>query len=532
MAERHLVVGRGNWRMALLFVVGALVVGVGITAAFEVSRNWTVVGLLGIAALFPALIIRPARIYGLLVYFIALMVEPTGKSLDKYFVDVASYERLGYIPTSADLAIILWPSDVVLIFLVGTLFLRKLSGGQSLYFPRAAHLIVAFIIWAAFVSYLYSPLIYLSIGELFQFVRFLFIFIYAANAVDSPRVVRWLIVILLGCLLFESVITIGMYLANFTGSPLAFVYSFSGSSGYVAEFENSSGITLEDNGAFRSVGTLGNVIWLVMFLEFLLPLAFVYFWMDQRPLPKLISLAIFGLGSAAFVLTFSRMGVISLGIGLGFAFLLLLLRRRLTAIVVVPLLLLGVTGAMVAAPYAYDYMSTRPETVSNRIPLMIKSLRMIASDPIFGVGLNNHTVSKDEMFEETVRGERYSPVHNHYLAIATEVGLFGVGLQIVFFAWVLAEAVRRTRSEEFVVQLFAIAAASTFVTLYLQWFGDNFSGHVPRAMFYFFSGAVFGLRGIDRRRRARELEPRRAPASLGRGNDVRDAGPAGRAAPS
>ncbi len=518
--------------MALFFVIGALIVGVGITGAFELSRKWTAVGLFGIAALFPALIIRPARIYGLFVYFVALMVEPAGKSLDKYFVDVESYERLGYIPPSADLAIILWPSDVVLFFLLGTLLLRKLGGGQSLYFPRAGFLIVTFILWAALVSVLYSLVLYLSIGELSRFGRFMLVFIYAANAVDSQRVVRWLIVILLGCLLIESVITIGMFLAGATGSPLSFIFSVLTTSGYVESYDNTAPVMKSEESGLRAVGTFGAPVSLAMFLEFLLPLAFVYFWMAKRLLPKLIYLAVFGIGSAAFVLTFSRMGVISLGFGLGFAFLLLLLRRRLTAMMVVPLLLLGVTGAMVVAPYAYDYMSTRPETVTNRIPLMIKSVQMIVSDPIFGVGLNNHTVAKDEMFGESTDGEQYSPVHNHYLALATEVGLFGIGLQIAFFAWVLVEAVRRTRSEVFIVQLYAIAAVATLVALYTHWLGDNFSGHVARAMYFFLTGSIFALRGIERRERSRELEPSRAPASPGRRNAVRVAGPAGHAAPS
>ena len=127
---------------------------------------------------------------------------------------------------------------------------------------------------------------------------------------------------------------------------------------------------------------------------------------------------------------------------------------------------------------------------------MEKSVDMILDKPILGVGLNNHTAAKLEMFTPSEESEETQPVHNHYLALASDVGLPGFFLQMVVFFLFLRECWRRPRVDDPFVQALLIGIFSGIAAFYLHLVGDPFSGHAPRSLFFFLAGMAVALQRL------------------------------------
>ena len=78
------------------------------------------------------------------------------------------------------------------------------------------------------------------------------------------------------------------------------------------------------------------------------------------------------------------------------------------------------------------------EGVERRISLAISSGKMIAERPVFGVGLNNFLVALSQKGTRFDSAWFLQPVHNIYLLVFAEAGLFGLFL----FVYILTKALR------------------------------------------------------------------------------------------
>lgn len=480
----------------VLVAVGILIAGAG-TMFMSISFKWTAAGIVGLCAAFPALLIRPARLYGLAAYLFLLLLEPNGKRIDKLFNLRTDYLEVYGIPPGMEVAIVIRPSDLVLLLLVGAWVLGALIRRSGFQFPKLGYLYVAFLAWAALASVLKSEVIYFSVGEYILQLKFLLVFLYVASAVDTLRLAKGVIVLLLVGLFLESSVALAAFAMQYEGHPLAFLFEGVSTGNYTARYENISPIVEEGAIGRRAVGTFGNYLWVAMYLEFLVPLAFTLFWIDTRVAAKWIYAFLFFLGMGTLVATFSRAGLLSLAVGLSVCLLIVYRRGYVSRKVMMLIVYAGVMTVTIASPFVYDYLTTRPENISRRFPLMEKAAIMIAENPILGVGLNNHTAAKMRMFVPEEEGEDTNPTHNHYLALGSEVGLVGLGLQMAFFLLILRAALRRPKSREPIVQAFLVAAAGAFISLYVHLLGDNFSGNVPRSMYFLYAGLVLAFHRLD-----------------------------------
>lgn len=483
--------------LATAALVGAAV-GLLVVAALAASLKWTVVGVLGAALVLPALLVRPARLWGLGLYLLLLELEPRGKSLDKYFVDAAAYlDRFG-LPPSAEATIQILPSDVVLaVLFLGWLVRRMRGAAPGIGFPPAGLLLLAFLAWATLGVLLKADVLYFSLVELSFQVKLLLLFIYAANVVDSRRVLGVVVTILVACTAVQALVTLPAFALQVKGHPLSLLVE-AGAGSYAEEFRNRTFIA-EDAAAFegmRALGTFGNPVHTALYLELTLPVAFAFLWLGRRRWERWVCAGIFGLGSLALAVTFSRAGVSGFLFGLAVSAVLLYRRGDIPRTRAVVLGYAAALALTVGSPWIYDFATSRPEMVSKRIPLMEKAALMIVHDPVLGVGLSNHTAAKKAMFQPEDPSEEKLPTHNHYLALASEVGLVGIALHLAFLGVVLREALRHTASRDPLVRGYAIAVVAALADLYLHLVADNLSGNATRSMFFFHAGAVFALRRI------------------------------------
>jgi len=149
----------------------------------------------------------------------------------------------------------------------------------------------------------------------------------------------------------------------------------------------------------------------------------------------LLSLAIF-LNTIALFVSFSRAGILATAIGLIWLFFLNLKNwRRLF----LSFFISGLTVFILVVPYGQLYqsrlaalgettISTRLETKSlaERADYTRHALQLTKNHPLFGVGAGNYGLAVEREVVKDQLSYYYQPVHNAFLLIFAEIGIFGL----------------------------------------------------------------------------------------------------------
>src|SRR5262249_14717308 len=136
-------------------------------------------------------------------------------------------------------------------------------------------------------------------------------------------------------------------------------------------------------------------------------------------------LIVLGLGLTALVLTFSRSGLIALGVGTVVVFGLGgwsgLMSRQMLRMGTIAL----VVAVALSIPLLVIYFGARPGPILMRLYLYEAALRGYLQHPILGVGLNNSTpamkVGRQELIDLGIPMARAESADSYYLAILAEV---------------------------------------------------------------------------------------------------------------
>jgi O-antigen ligase len=146
-----------------------------------------------------------------------------------------------------------------------------------------------------------------------------------------------------------------------------------------------------------------------------------------------LAMGVLGFGSIALISTFSRGAWIALTIAVSAICFSVWLRRGLSLKGPIALLALG---ALLYIPF-HGLISERlfgddKGSAEVRIPLMQLAYRMIADNPVLGVGANNFAVAMDRYLTPEFRhGWRFA-VHNKYLLVLAETGIGGLLAYLAF----------------------------------------------------------------------------------------------------
>jgi O-antigen ligase len=159
--------------------------------------------------------------------------------------------------------------------------------------------------------------------------------------------------------------------------------------------------------------------------------------MHSRSVPtrgRLAAAALFLIGAAGLVLSFSRSAWVGAAVSLSFAFLVLLFSGGSQVLTTA---LLGLVVAAVLAPWAIDFLYERfarapSEIMSVRYEGYEVALEIWKRHPFRGYGLGNFLYG---LRQYSVNFATELPVHNVPLWIATETGLFGL---VAFYGLVVS----------------------------------------------------------------------------------------------
>jgi putative inorganic carbon (HCO3(-)) transporter len=271
-------------------------------------------------------------------------------------------------------------------------------------------LYLVFVGLSVFVAYDRQLVVY----TWFVLAQAFLLFNYLANAVRTKADFFFVVAMLLGGVIIQSSL---MILTTLVGDIQLWMLS--------STLEPDSG---------RAAGTSGSPNMAAAYLGLLLPLAVGTLVADAGKWIKRIAFAALVTGGIALVLTQSRGGWIGLALSVGL--LLLIGWRRSLVPLRVPVQVS--VGAMVLAvcfsPLILSRLTADDQGAArSRIPLNQLTLKMIADHPL-GVGVNNnaHVARiKYRGFGE-FREEWFYTVHNKYLLICSEVGIFGLLAYLAF----------------------------------------------------------------------------------------------------
>ena len=402
--------------------------------------------LAALLALVPALLVRDARLYWLTLFIVALQFDVEKTVIDG--VAVLNALRLDgrpwvFVPSIrlSDL-----PFAVLLALWLKDLWLRR----TRLAVPSGVWLAGGFLVWAVF-SLAGAPSRYLGAIELFRQAKFILVFLYVANAIDSDRALRRVWAAVLVIVLLQGAVTIFRFAFDFYDPFFGELFGRT----EIAELPESR--VTEDNylldpraegglGGWRnSFGTSRSGATTSQLLLLGLPLAALACTRNAVFRRRLGCVLVLAVGLVGFVLTFSRSSWMG-GVVAGLVGYWLAVRRGYlsarTAIMLGLVLTVTVVGIV---PNYMAYVTRRLVNVEVRLEQYQTARAMLTRHPVLGVGLNNSMVNAREYGRfsfalSDVHNRTYeAPIHSFYLALLAEVGVIG----FVLYSSSLLVSVRR-----------------------------------------------------------------------------------------
>jgi O-antigen ligase len=275
------------------------------------------------------------------------------------------------------------------------------------------------------VSLLVAQDVTLALFELLLLLEACLLYFYIANRVRTNQDVLFIVLLLMMACLVESAIMI--------------IMRFTVTASTVWNLPIHLHIDgLSHDGFMRIGGTVGSSNFAAAYLSISLASAASVLFTNVGRAYKWLAIAVLALGGVALILTFSRGGWIALFLAITLLCLVVWHRRGLSwkaaigAVLILALLYLPFHSVISARMLGDDRGSAQ-----SRIPLMRLAFRMIEDNPVLGVGINNFTVSMDRYLTSEFRRDWLFTVHNKYLLVLAETGIFGLMAFLAFLFGIL-----------------------------------------------------------------------------------------------
>lgn len=167
------------------------------------------------------------------------------------------------------------------------------------------------------------------------------------------------------------------------------------------------------------------------------------------------------------------------------------------------LLGLIIIGGIFVAPKLWEFMNNRNDAVTVRFIQYEVTAKMILSNPILGVGINNSTGIKKELTEDSsfvrdpLRRSGEQPIHSFYLSLMAETGLVGFGLYMAFFLLTYKDALQLSRSGSPESRFFSTVVLLGLSGLAIAVLTDPLWDDPVQTLAWFYAGTVVALQRMD-----------------------------------
>jgi O-antigen ligase len=265
----------------------------------------------------------------------------------------------------------------------------------------------------------------LSLFQLVLMLHELLLFLYIASTTKTKQDVLFIVTLLTAGLVIEGGLIVIMRFAGLD-------FAVSGLSTKV-----DAGFITEQ--AARLGGTLGSPNNAAAYLAVVLPIAMGMVLTRSELWRRSLALLGVGCGGLALVITLSRGGWAAFSVAAAVFCFLAWRRGQLPPALPVAL---GIMGILLMILFQ-DAIATRlaaddKGAAFSRVPLMYLAFRMIADNPLLGVGANNFAFCISEYLTTDLFGAWRYTVHNKFLLVWAELGIFGLAT----FLWFLLSTLR------------------------------------------------------------------------------------------
>lgn len=481
-----------NW---LLPVLGGAFVAAFATVILRYPYIWAVLITAGVAATVLSLTAKDFKSYWLAVFALVLPFE-----IKKMLIDSGPVQDfvLNYgFPVGELPGPVLYLSDIAFLILLFHWFIELKNGRLKLFFPKSNIIALGFLGWSA-VSLLNAVNFSSGFFELVRMIKLYFLYLYLANNVSSKETLKTLIRFFFIGVIFQGMLCLSQYLLQDSGFLLGGLF---GKQDYFSQelmkkMNPFFSVSEMGSGKIRASGTAGASNAEAQYFEFLIPVAFAL-WLTAKRIPdKLFNLTVLTSGLLGLVLTFSRGGFIGMAAGLVTVLILSWKTKLISNRKFLGFSLLAIFICILIIPMSYSYLMTRPEATLARFHLNKVGLEMIRAHPVIGVGLNNHLVIKPEYDPRSYVFQM--PTHNHYILVASQIGIPGLILFLGFLISILKSSLNAAKTDDLYSAAAAVGIFSGIIAVALHVMADYIGTYTNLTMLWLYGGVAAALSNKER----------------------------------
>lgn len=464
----------------------------GLTAVFlaRLSVVWAALMVIGLLVLVCSLAARDAKTYWFVIFALVLPLEIKKMLVDSSFV-MEAVKQYGF-PTGELPGPVLHLSDLPLTMLLLLWMTDLMLRRQPVRFPQAHWFAVALLGWSA-LSIVGARDVAAGCFDLCRGIKLYLLYILAYNTLGEHPRLRWLLVALFAGVVVQGVLCLTQFVSQDIGR--LFTSLLGKKDLYSADLRNTvEGMMKISEGGIvgkRASGTVGAINAQAFYFEQLLPPAFLCWLALRQTLARYAAALATVLGGLGLIVTFSRGGLIGLFAGIVCLVVLAWIRNAVPRQHLALLAIAGLLAMAVALPLVTRFFTTRPEGATARIHLLGVGLNMVRDHPVLGVGLNNHLQAKPDYDPRSYAFQM--PTHNHFVLLATQVGIPGMLFFLGFLWSIWNSAMRAAGSDDLFVTVVAIGTAAALVAIVVHCQFDYIATHTSLTLIWLFAGIVAAL---------------------------------------
>ena len=352
------------------------------------------------------------------------------------------------------------------------------------FFPRIS-IPAFFLILMAALSMAFSQFPNLGKFEIIEVLKMYFCFLYLANNIKSKSDVQFVVFFLLLGLFFEGVLGLAQHRYSEPFWPTAL--------GGPRWVDRVSGTWLSPN-------DFG------FYLTFILPISLSVLFSEMRLVYKFLCGFTFFLGSGSLMWSNSRGGWISFAVGAVFVCVCVFSKIKgkaglvkTFAWIMVVAIFLSPLYPRLSTKFYVRFSGDDRGSAESRLPQFKVAYDIIKDNPLIGVGINNFTevMYEYDNTEEGLDSISQHAVHNIYLHIASEMGIFGIAAFMWLVCAILMQGMEHIISNEDFTAYAVIGMLGGIIAFLVHGLADTASiGNKLFMFLWFFAGIIFGARQI------------------------------------
>jgi len=294
---------------------------------------------------------------------------------------------------------------------------------------RKVDYFIILLIFSQIMSLLGAPSKLVGIFDIIHNIKHVMLYYFIAHKVKRSHL-RWIVVLLLFAILLESSLALYERATGKTGIGVNKGRASSRVDSAIGTQKKVPGIVEQ----IRAEGTTFDPHVLGEYYSMILPVPFVLMMMRQWKLRIRFALAIILIiGIGGLLVTFSRSGWLSFGISSTFALGIIVFSWKQTKAFLIAIVLFAIVS--ISYPQGFEYLFVRlfrapSELLTERFQMNKTALGIWRQNFFFGYGTGNYLYALEEsdvpVYENVDRSTTFFPVHNLFLYLVSEIGLFGM----------------------------------------------------------------------------------------------------------